>query len=194
MTLVWQLAVGAVSAPCCWLLLARPLFVHPVHYDELLHIPSARGLLGVARRRSPTASRPRPTCSRAPVATGVPASRATIRSARLPALAGAVLLLLLLVERLVARARRLASPASAAALLLAISAVDRGRRVLARFTPSMPSWSLVMAIAAFEVSRLGTGAVVAGRMGRLSLLLVPLGWHFQGNHGHRRRRDHRRRD
>jgi len=170
------LAVGALGAVLL-LLLARPLLVHPVHYDELLHILSARGLLDGGAPTIADGLYARAQLFTRAVALAFRIAGDDPVSARLPALAGAVLLLLLVGAWVARRAGWLAGLAAALLLAIVPSTVDVA--VFARFYTFHAVVVTVMAIAAFEASRPGLAPSSRAGWVALALLLVPLGWHFQ---------------
>lgn len=170
------LAVGALGAVLL-MLLARPLLVHPVHYDELLHILSARGLLAGGSPTIADGLYARAQLFTRAVALAFRMVGDDPVSARLPALLGAVVLLVVVGAWVARRAGWLAGMAAAILLAIVPSTVDVA--VFARFYTFHAVVVTVMGIAVFEASRSGAALTARAAWLAAAVLLVPLGWHFQ---------------
>lgn len=170
------LLAGATAAVLL-LLLARPLLIHPVHYDELLHILSARGLLAGSVPTIADGLYERAQLYTRAVAAAFRLAGDDPVSARLPALVGAAVLVLLFGSWI---ARRVGFAAGlAAAMLLAIVPATVDVAVFARFYTFHALVITVMCVAVFEASSPGRSTRVRAAWIAVALLMAPLGWHFQ---------------
>lgn len=172
----WAHAAGLLGAAVL-LLMARGVLVHPVHYDELLHILSARGLLQTGVPAIADGLYVRASGYTYLVALSFDWFGESPVSARLPALAAGAVLVYVVAAWVTRRIGFFAGTAAALLLCAVPTTVDVA--VFARFYTVHALVMLLMFIAGYEA--LQPGRATAERVvGLVALvLLVLLGWHFQ---------------
>jgi hypothetical protein len=169
-------AVG-LAAGAALLLMTRAAIDHAPHYDELLHVLSARGLLELGTPSIADGLYTRAQLFTRAVAWSMRQFGDSLVSARLPALAAGVTLVAL-IGVWVTRTAGLAAGAAAAALLCVVP-MTVNVAVFARFYTAHALVVAVMFIAVFEAleptrRRAARAALLAG-----AIALLPLAWHFQ---------------
>lgn len=172
----WSVVAGLAGAVLL-ALLARAVIDHPVHYDELLHILSARGLLQTGQLVVADGLYTRAELYTRAVAWSFRHFGDSPVSARLPALAAGMVLVFVIGAWVVRRAGLLAGFTTSVLLCVVPTTVDVA--VFARFYTVHALLMAVMFIVVFE-------ALEPARTGRERLAalvavgaLVALGWHFQ---------------
>lgn len=172
----WALMVGILGAALV-VLMTRAVIGHPVHYDELLHILSARGLIQSGAPVIADGVYVRSELYTRAVAWSFRQFGDSAVSARLPALAFGALLVFIIGVWLVRRVGLLAGTVAALLLCLIPGTVDVS--VFARFYTMHGVTTTLVFISAYEAMRPDRTAQARMLLGVVSLLLVPLAWHFQ---------------
>ena len=142
------MAAAALMGSLLFLLLTRNVIVHPPKYDELYHVLAARGIVETGE---PVIADGR--YDRAELFTRVVAATFrwrgdSLQSARLPALVGALALVVLLASWVTSRAGLIAG--SSAAALLAMSTSTIGLATFARFYTLHALAVAIMAVSVYE--------------------------------------------
>ena len=158
-------------------LLAWAVMDHPVHYDELLHILSARGLLQTGQPAIAEGFYTRAELFTRAVAWSFRHFGDNPVSARLPALVAAAALAFILGIWVVRQSGLLAGVA--AALLLCVVPGTIGVAVFARFYTVHAVLMLLMFIAAYAAMQPGRAAWARALAVVVFAGLIPLGAHFQ---------------
>lgn len=170
------LAAGLIGAVLL-VLMARTVLDHPVHYDELLHILSARSLLQTGAPLIADGIYTRASVYTHLVAWSFSLFGDDPLSARLPALAAGAGLAFVLGVWVVRRLGLLTGVAAAVLLCVVPSTVDVA--VFARFYSVHALLITVMFIAAYDALQPGRTAGVRAAAMALVVSIVLLGWHFQ---------------
>lgn len=172
----WALMVGILGAALL-VLMARAVIGHPVHYDELLHILSARGLIQSGAPVIADGVYSRSELYTRAVAWSFRQFGESAVSARLPALAAGSLLVFIVGVWMVRRVGVLAGTAASLFLCLIPATVDVA--VFARFYTVHAVATTLVFITAYETMRPDRTVPARLLSGFASLVLVPLAWHFQ---------------
>jgi hypothetical protein len=167
---------GIPGAALIWLL-AAAVIDHPVHYDELLHLLAARGLLGTGEPVIASGLYERAEVFTRMVSWSLSAFGSDPVSARIPAVFWAGVLVWLTGAWVAVRAGRGAG--LLAALLLAILPWTTDVAVFARFYTLHAVAILLMTIAAFETIAPARPAGVRYAWASLGVLALPLAFHLQ---------------
>ncbi len=170
---IWAGIPGAVLI---WLL-AVAVIDHPVHYDELLHLLAARGLLGTGEPVIASGLYERAEVFTRMVSWSLSAFGSDPVSARIPAAFWAVLLAWLTGAWVAARAGLV--PGLLAGLLLALLPSSTDVAVFARFYTLHAVAILLMTIAAFEAVAPGRSARARAAWAGLCVLALGLAFHLQ---------------
>lgn len=174
----WGSAIAAgVFGAILLLLLARAAIQHPVHYDELLHILSARGVLQTGQPVIADGLYVRAELFTRAVAWSFDRFGDDAVIARLPALVAGAILAFVFGVWVVRQAGLLSGVLAVIILCLVPATLDVA--VFARFYTVHAVLMLLMFICAFEVTQ--PGRPVSGRIviGGLFSLFAFFGWHFQ---------------
>jgi hypothetical protein len=172
----WAIAAGLFGAVLL-VLLTRSVIGHPVHYDELLHILAARGLLQSGVPVIADGLYERGELYTRAVAWSFRQFGESPVSARLPALGAGAVLVFLVGAWIVRRSGLLAG--AAAAVLLCVVPLTIDVSVFARFYTVHAVVTTLMFISAYEAMRRDSTIVTRALAGVTSVALVPVAWHFQ---------------
>jgi hypothetical protein len=172
----WAIAAGLCGAVLV-VLMSRSVIDHAVHYDELLHILSARGLLQTGLPAVADGFYTRAEIFTRSVMWSIKHFGDSPVSARYPALAGSAALVLLVGIWVTRQAGFLAGAAAAALLCVVPTTVDVS--VFARFYTFHAVIMTLMFFAAYETLKPGRTVGTRVFAALLTLALVPLGLHFQ---------------
>ncbi len=172
----WGVVAGLVGAVLL-AVLAWAVIDHPVHYDELLHILSARGLLQTGQPAIAEGFYTRAELFTRAVAWSFRHFGDNPVSARLPALAAAAALAFILGVWVVRQSGLLAG--AAAVLLLCVVPGTIGVAVFARFYTVHAVLMLLLFIAAYAAMLPGRAAWARALAVVVFAGLIPLGAHFQ---------------
>lgn len=172
----WAIAAG-LSGTVLLLMMTRSVVDHAAHYDELLHLLSARGILQTGQPAIADGFYTRAEFFTRIVAWSLRHFGDSLVSARLPALASAAVLVCLVGVWVVRRAGLLTG--AAAAILLCIFPATIDLAVFARFYTVHAVLMMLLFIITFEAMRPGTAAWVRVVLLAAAVALVPFGWHFQ---------------
>jgi hypothetical protein len=158
-------------------LLARSVIDHPVHYDELLHVLSARGLVQGGIPAIADGQYTRAEFFTRAVAWSFRRFGESPVAARVPALVSGVVLMLVVGTWAARRAGFLAGVAAALLLCVVPTTVDVA--VFARFYTVHALIMTLMFISAYAALEPGRPTRTRVIQALLAVALVPLGWHFQ---------------
>ena len=172
----WAVAAGLAGAAFL-LLMARGLLDHAPHYDELLHVLSARGLLAAGEPVIADGHYLRARFFTRTVAWSLDMFGDSLVAARLPALAAGAALVFLLGAWMVRRAGLLAGVA--AAVLLCVVPMTVSMAVFARFYTVHALVVAMMLIALFEAVEPGRSRLWRLGLALVAVGLVPLALHLQ---------------
>ncbi len=172
----WSIAAGLLGAGLL-VLMSRSVLDHAVHYDELLHILAARGLLQTGLPAIADGFYVRAELFTRAVAWSFSHFGDSLRSARLPALFAGAALAFLLGAWMTRKAGALAGAAAAVFLCVVPTTVDVA--VFARFYTIHAVLMTLMFIAAYEATRPGRSAAMRAVAVLVVLAIALLGWHFQ---------------
>jgi 4-amino-4-deoxy-L-arabinose transferase-like glycosyltransferase len=172
----WALVVGILGAILV-VLMTRSVIGHPVHYDELLHMLSARGLIQSGTPVIADGVYSRSELYTRAVAWSFRQFGDSAVSARLPALAAGSFLVFIVGVWMVRTVGLLAGTVAAFLLCLIPATVDVA--VFARFYTMHAAATTLVFIAAYEAMRPDRTVPARMLLGGVSLSLVPLAWHFQ---------------
>jgi hypothetical protein len=174
----WGAAVAAgLLGAFVLALMSRAVIGHAVHYDELLHILSARGLLQTGQLAIADGIYTRAELYTRMVAWSLRHFGDSLASARLPALASGATLVLLVGIWVTRKAGLLAGAAGAIFLCLVPTTVDVA--VFSRFYTVHAVLMALMFVAVYEAMQPGRVLGVRIALFAAALGIVPLGWHFQ---------------
>jgi hypothetical protein len=174
----WSAALGAGLLGAGLLaLLSRAVIDHPVHYDELLHILAARGLIRSGLPAIADGLYERAELYTRAVAWSFRAFGDSAVSARLPALAAGAALALLMGTWLTRKAGLLAGALGVVVLCSLPMTIDVS--VFARFYTVHALLMALLFIAAFEATQPGRSRQFRVGAAAAAAILIPLGWHFQ---------------
>ncbi|MEP7311782.1 MAG: hypothetical protein ABI859_04325 [Pseudomonadota bacterium] len=159
------------------LLLARTALNHVPMYDELLHILAARGLIAHGDLRIDSGLYLRAELFTRLVAMSLGMFGDTLTAARLPSLAAAVALVMLVAGWVTRRAGLLAGLVTAGVLCLLSSTVELA--AFARFYSLHAFVIALIGILAYESAQPDRAIVGRAVAGSGAVLLLPLAWHLQ---------------
>jgi hypothetical protein len=174
---ILAMAAAALLGLLALALIVGGLAGHPPLYDELLHILAARGLNQTGEPSIADGLYTRAALFTSLVAASMGAFGDTLVVARLPSLAGAALLLVIVPAWMARRAGFAAGAVTALVLCLIPETLQLA--VFVRFYTLHAAVVAGIVILAFEATTpgQGKGRRVACSLG--ALLLLPLGWHLQ---------------
>jgi len=172
----WAIAVG-LSGAVLLVLLSRSVIGHPVHYDELLHMLAARGLLQTGVPVIADGLYERAELYTRAVAWSFREFGESPVSARLPALGAGAVLVFVVGAWVVRHAGLLAG--LTAAILLCLVPTTVGVAVFARFYTMHAVVMTLVFISAYEALQPGRHVGVRAVLALAVVALIALGWHFQ---------------
>jgi hypothetical protein len=172
----WALLVGVAGAALL-ALIARGLLGHTPHYDELLHVLSARGLLQFGAPVIAEGSYPRAEVFTRLVAWSFRLFGDSLEAARLPALGAGAVLVFFVGAWVTSRAGLLAG--AAAAILLCVVPMSVSMAVFARFYTLHALVVTLMFVALFEAMEPDRSWLRRCVLAVLAVVLMPLAWHLQ---------------
>lgn len=172
----WAIAAGLFGAVLL-ILLSRSVIGHPVHYDELLHMLAAQGLLQTGVPVIADGLYERAELYTRAVAWSFRQFGESPVSARLPALGAGAVLVFLVGAWVVRRAGLLAGMAAGILLCLVPTTVDVA--VFARFYTMHAVVMTLVFISAYEALQPARRVAVRAVLALGAAALTALGWHFQ---------------
>jgi hypothetical protein len=172
----WAVCAGLAGAGLL-LLITRGLIGHAPHYDELLHVLAARGLLESGQPVIDQGIYPLAELYSRSVAWSYRLFGDNLVAARAPALAAGVALVFVMGAWVTRRAGLLGGLATAVLLCVVPTTVDVA--VFARMYTFHALIMVLMFIGLFEACEPGRSWAARLAMVAFSIALLPLGWHLQ---------------
>ena len=171
------MAAAALIGSLLLLLLARNVITHPPEYDELLHVLAARGIVETGEPVIADGRYDRAELFTRVVAASFQWRGESLESARLPALVGALALVVLLAIWVTSRAGFIAGASAAA--LLAMSVTTVGLATFARFYTLHALAVAMMSISLYEATALNRSWSARISLVAVVLLAAAVALHLQ---------------